>query len=45
MKKVLMLGTGGTIASEKTQSGLTPALTTQQLVAKVPEIAELCDVT
>ena len=45
MKKVLMLGTGGTIASEKTQSGLTPALTTQQLVAKVPEITELCDVT
>lgn len=45
MKKVLMLGTGGTIASEMTQSGLTPALTTEQLVAHVPEISKMCDVT
>ena len=45
MKKVLMLGTGGTIASEMTQSGLTPALTSEQLVANVPEISTLCEVT
>ena len=45
MKKVLMLGTGGTIASEMTQSGLTPALTSEQLVANVPEISALCEVT
>ena len=36
MKKVLMLGTGGTIASEMTHSGLTPALTSEQLVENVP---------
>lgn len=45
MKKVLMLGTGGTIASDMTQSGLIPVLSTQELVEKVPEISELCDVT
>ena len=45
MKRVLMLGTGGTIASEMTGSGLAPALTSEQLVAQVPEIAALCDVT
>ena len=36
MKKVLMLGTGGTIASGITQSGLIPVLSTQELVEKVP---------
>ena len=45
MKKVLMLGTGGTIASGMTQSGLIPVLTTQELVEKVPEISSLCRVT
>lgn len=45
MKKVLMLGTGGTIASEMTRSGLTPVLTSEQLVENVPEISSLCDVT
>lgn len=45
MKKVLMLGTGGTIASGMTESGLTPILTTQQLIENVPEVTELCDVT
>lgn len=45
MKKVLMLGTGGTIASEMTQSGLSPALTSAQLIENVPEISEICDVT
>ncbi len=45
MKNVLMLGTGGTIASEMTQSGLMPALSTQQLVENVPEISQMCNVT
>lgn len=40
-----MLGTGGTIASEKTESGLMPALTSEQLVEKVPELSQLCNVT
>ena len=45
MKRVLMLGTGGTIASEMTKSGLTPMLTSEQLVENVPEISDLCEVT
>ncbi len=45
MKKVLMLGTGGTIASDITGSGLMPVLTSQELIANVPEISQLCQVT
>ena len=45
MKKVLMLGTGGTIASDRSAGGLVPVLTVEQLVDKVPVIAELCQVT
>ena len=41
MKKVLMLGTGGTIASEVTPSGLAPALTSAELLRCVPEISSV----
>ena len=44
MKKILMLGTGGTIASEMTPEGLTPELTPTQLLRYVPAISELCRV-
>lgn len=44
MKKVLMIGTGGTIASDLSSEGLVPALTTKQLLSYVPEISKLCDV-
>lgn len=44
MKKILMLGTGGTIASEMTPEGLTPELTPAQLLKYVPAISELCHV-
>lgn len=45
MKKILLIGTGGTIASEVTESGLAPELTTEQLLNHIPQIAEICDVT
>ena len=45
MKKVLMLGTGGTIASDITGMGLAPRLTTEDLLAGVSGVSELCDVT
>lgn len=45
MKKVLLIGTGGTIASELTSEGLTPMLTSQQLLQFVPAISDICDVT
>ena len=44
MKKILMLGTGGTIASEMTPDGLTPELTPRQLLRYVPAIRDLCEV-
>ena len=44
MKKVLLIGTGGTIASDVTANGLAPELTTEQLLAHIPAISGICDV-
>ena len=44
MKKILMLGTGGTIASEMSPDGLTPELGPQQLLRYVPSVSALCEV-
>ena len=44
MKKILMIGTGGTIASEMTPEGLTPELNSEQLLSFVPKVGELCQV-
>ena len=44
MKRILLIGTGGTIASEVTQSGLAPELTTEQLLAHIPAISKICEV-
>ena len=44
MKRILMIGTGGTIASKKTEYGLTPGLTAEELLEYVPQIANVCDV-
>lgn len=45
MKHILMIATGGTIASKNNGAGLTPALTSEELLSCVPEIAGFCDVT
>lgn len=42
MKNILMIGTGGTIASEMTPDGLTPELNTEQLLEFIPNIGKLC---
>ena len=43
MKHILLIATGGTIASRPTAAGaLAPALTSEELIACVPELAELC---
>ena len=42
MRKILLIGTGGTIASRPTDDGLAPSLTITELLAKVPEISDLC---
>ena len=46
MKKILLLATGGTIASRPTAAGgLAPAITSEELLACVPELADLCEVS
>ncbi len=44
MKRILLLATGGTIASRNLGEGLTPALKAEDLLTSVPEIRELCEV-
>ena len=44
MKRILMIGTGGTIASEMGGDGLTPELTTEQLLSFVPSVGKECHV-
>jgi len=42
LKKILMLATGGTIASRQTEAGLTPVLTSEELMSYVPEVGGFC---
>ena len=44
MKKILMIGTGGTIASQVTEDGLAPELTSAQLLTHIPAISDICEV-
>ena len=44
MKKILLIGTGGTIASDVTADGLAPELTTEQLLTHIPGISGICHV-
>lgn len=43
-KRVLLIGTGGTIASEVTEGGLAPELTSEQLLSHIPAISDICAV-
>lgn len=44
MKKILMIATGGTIASMKTDGGLTPQLTSQDILHYIPSLKDICQV-
>ena len=44
MKKILLITTGGTIASIATEKGLIPGLTGKQLLENVPSIYNMCEV-
>lgn len=44
MKRILMIGTGGTIASGMGAQGLAPELSSRQLLQFVPQVSELCTV-
>lgn len=42
MKQILLLATGGTIATKQTDHGLTPQLTSEELLSAIPEIHGIC---
>lgn len=44
MKKVLMIATGGTIASRRSENGLSPQMSCEEMLSFVPQIKELCSV-
>lgn len=44
MKKILLIATGGTIASRKTDGGLVPGLSPEELLRFVPDAASFCQV-
>lgn len=43
-KRILMLGTGGTIACKHTDGGLSPAITPKELVGYIPDVESVCEV-
>ncbi len=45
MKHILLIATGGTIASAEDGNGLSPALTGEELARSVPEIEDLCELS
>lgn len=45
MKKILLLSTGGTIASERGEDGLVPAVDGAFMVRLIPGLAGMCEIT
>ena len=43
-KQILLIATGGTIASIKTPVGLTPQITGEELLSYIPEATDLCGI-
>ncbi len=44
LKRILMLATGGTIASKRSEDGLKPLMTSQELLSYVPDTKKFCTV-
>lgn len=44
MKKILMIGTGGTIASKQTEQGLSPGLSSEEILSYIPQVQAVCEV-
>ena len=44
MKKILVIGTGGTIASKQMGEGLSPALSAPEILTFVPEVKKYCEI-
>ena len=45
MKKILMIATGGTIASRLGDNGLSPQMSGEEMLTYVPQIQTLCEVS
>ena len=44
-KRILLLATGGTIASKKSDNGLCPQITPEELLDYIPKVQEICEIT
>ena len=44
MKKILLIATGGTIASQPTEEGLAPSLDPEDLLRYIPDAKEFCEI-
>ena len=44
MKMILLIGTGGTIASGRTEEGLKPILTAEDILSFVPDVKSFCEI-
>ena len=44
MKKILLIATGGTIASKYTDEGLSPQISSGELLSYVPAAREFCEI-
>lgn len=44
MKKILLIATGGTIASKKSENGLKPQITPEELLEFIPQVQNICKV-
>lgn len=42
-KNILLIATGGTIASKKSDSGLKPQITPEELMQYIPQVSEICE--
>ncbi len=43
-KKILLIATGGTIASKRSYQGLAPQITPEELLGYIPQVEEICEV-
>lgn len=44
MKKILLIATGGTIASKYTKEGLSPQISAEELLEYIPTAREFCTI-
>ena len=42
-KNILLIATGGTIASKKSDNGLKPQISPEELMQYIPQVKNICD--